>query len=101
MDNELSRQPDRRNHVRYQYRVEKRPMVELAGWTFPVLDTCERGLRFHTSPSDGFVQGATIDFTLRFSETEWLDLSGIIVRQQGSSAGIFLPTGIPQEMIRG
>jgi len=100
MDNVCDRQPERRKYVRHQYPVTKRPNVEIAGWAFPVLDTCERGLRILTSPSKGFVQGATVDFKIRFSEKEYIDLSGTIVRQQGPYAGIFLPTGMPQEIIR-
>ena len=100
MDNQRDRRPERRKYVRHQYPSDKRPILEISGWLFPVLDICERGFRIQTTPSMGFVEGATVEATIRWSDREALDLSGTIVRQQGPYAGIFLPGVIPQEMIR-
>jgi len=100
MDNERDRRPERRKYLRYQYPSDKRPILEIAGWLFPVLDICEHGFRIQTTPSMGFVVGAMVEATIRFSERDNLDLSGTIVRQQGPYAGIFLPGVIPQERIQ-
>ncbi len=95
MENERDRRAERRQHVRHQYPLAQRPMVEIAGKTFPVLDISERGLRIETTPGLEFVDGATVDMTIRFAEGEGLARSGTIVRQQGPYAGIFLSEAIP------
>ena len=99
MDNASDKRPERRRYIRYQYLLAQRPLLEIAGWLFTVRDICERGLRIQTTPSMGFVRGAIVDITIRFSDREALSLSGTIVRQQGTYAGIFLSKAMPQEMI--
>ena len=100
MDNARERRrPERRRYLRQQYPLDKRPILEIAGWLFPVLDICERGLRIQTSPSMGFVKGAMIDATVRLGDREAVALSGTVVQQQGPYAGIFLSKAIPQELI--
>ncbi len=94
MDNERIRHAERRKHIRYQCPQGKRPILEIAGSAFPVLDICERGLRIHTSPSMGFVEGAMIDATIRLGDRDAVALSGTVVQQQGPHAGIFLAKAI-------
>ena len=94
MENERVRRAERRKHVRHQCPQANRHILEIAGWAFPVLDICERGLRIHTSPSMGFVKGAMIDATVRLGDREAVALSGTVVQQQGPHAGIFLSKAI-------
>ena len=100
MDNQRDRRPERRKYVRYQYPVAEPPMVEIEGKTFPVVDICDHSLRIQTPLDVAFVEGTTVEATIRFSNRETLDLSGTIVRQQGPSVVIFLSEAFPEGMIR-
>ena len=102
MDNERDRRSkhrnkrsERRKYVRYRYPLGERPMVEIKGKTFPVVDISEHGLRIETTPGLEFVDGATVDMTIRFAEGEGLARTGRIARQQGPYAGILLSEAIP------
>ena len=98
MENERDRPPERRQHVRHQFPLAKGPMLEIGGKTFPILDICERGLRIQTPPSMGFVDGETVDMTIRFAEGEELSRSGTVVRTQDThivGVGILLSEAIP------
>ncbi len=98
MENERDRRPERRQHVRLKFPLAKGPMLEIEGKTFPILDICERGLRIQTPPSIGFVDGETVDMTIRFADGDELARSGTIVRMQDThvvSVGILLSEAIP------
>ncbi len=100
MENERDRRPERRQYVRYQYPRAQRPMVEIAGKTFPVLDISERGLGIEPPLSMGFLNGETVDMTIRFAGGDELVRSGEVIHMRGSHVGILLSEAIPQEMIR-
>ena len=99
MDNASDKRPERRRYIRYQYPLAQRPLLEIAGWLFTVLDICEHGLRIQTSKDGALVLGAAVDMVIRFSDREVLELSGTIVRMQGPYASIFLSKAIPQARI--
>jgi len=94
MDNEGKKRPERRQYFRQQYPQAKQPMLEIEGKTFPVLDICERGVKIEAVHSMAFVEGATIDVTIRFAEEERLSLSGKIIHMKGSHVGILLSEAI-------
>ena len=98
MDNERDSRPERRQHARHQFPLAKGPMLEIEGKTFPILDICERGLRIQTPPGMGFVDGETVNMTIRFAEGDDLARSGTIVRTQDThviGVGILLSEAIP------
>ena len=95
MNNERDSRPKRRQYFRHQYPLAERPMLEIKGKTFPILDISERGLRINTAPGMAFVDGATVDITIRFAEREGLAQSGTIVRMQDTHVGILLSEAIP------
>ena len=95
MDNERDRRPERRQYFRRQYPLAERPMLEIEGKTLPILDISECGLRINTAPGMAFVDGATVDMTIRFAGGEGLARSGTIVRMQDAHVGILLSEAVP------
>ncbi len=99
MENEHDRRSERRYYVRHRYPLGERPMAEIEGRPYPILDICGHGLGIETPPGTAFEEGATVDVTIRFAGGDELALSGTIIHMQGSHVGILLSEAIPQELI--
>ena len=95
MDTERGRRPERRQYVRHQYPLTERPMAEIEGRPYPILDICGRGLRIEKPTGTAFEEGATVDVRLPLAGGNELALSGTIIHMQGSHVGILLSEAIP------
>lgn len=86
---------DRRAHFRIVYPSKARPSLTIGEESFPVVDLCERGIRFMKKDNTPLPLGQVLKATITFAHKRTMELVGEILRVQGNDAVIFLATPIP------
>ena len=83
---------DRRAQVRTEYPPHARPVLEVRGRRFEVVDISSHGLRF--GHGDGVNLAGWINGTVRFADRDAIDIDGIVVRHHNGELGVHLVTPI-------
>lgn len=90
----MQRYPHDRAHYRIEYPPAARPtfLPAQGDRPFPVVDCCERGLRFAPDgpAARGVAPGAGVRGELRFRDGETLQVSGVVVRIQADEVAVHL-----------
>jgi len=90
---------ERRAHFRIVYPSKARPSLTIGEESFPVVDLCERGIRFMRKDNTSFEVGQLLKATITFAHKRTMELVGEILRVQGNETVVFLATRIPHGFI--
>ncbi len=64
------------------------------GEPYPVIDLCERGIRFLSSKEEGFEIGETVQGVVHFADGTTIQIEGKVMRVQDRHAVLHLGTPI-------
>ncbi len=92
--NDPSSGSQRRELYRIVYPLKARPRLMVAGESCPVVDLCERGIRFQYLGARGFKMGETVHGVVLFADGTSLSIEGTVMRVQGKQAVLHLGTPI-------
>lgn len=90
---------NRREHYRIVYPIRARPRLRVGKAVFPVLDLCERGLRFLHPDPDSLQLGQTIRGRVSFGDGTSMVVEGEVMRTGRSEAVLHLAIRIPPARI--
>lgn len=88
-----------REHYRVAYPPQLRPKFMVQGFTFDVVDVCERGLRFQLATADPPDAGFEVAGTLRFRRGETAQVRGTVLRVVDGEVAVRLDDRVPLRVI--
>lgn len=93
----MERSPiERRYSYRIRYPINARPFLTIEGEDYPVIDLCEKGVRFLKGNSREFPCGSIVRAILTLAHKARIELMGQILRVEREEGVIFLLTPIPR-----
>ena len=84
----MKKDPERRSHIRKEYKPKEKPTLKIGKIEFEVIDISARGMKFINNKKiniEGWVSG-----TLTLLDNRSIEIDGIIVRKQDSEVGLHL-----------
>lgn len=90
-----------RSYYRISYPGPARPVLDVDGQSFAVVDCSESGLRYELTGRDAFPPtGSTVRGTIRFKRGRELEIVGSVARHYGDTVALSLQgDGIPFGLI--
>ncbi len=88
-----------REHYRVAYPQQLRPKFMVQGFTFDVVDVCERGLRFQLATAEPPDPGFEVAGTLRFRRGETVPVRGTVLRVVEGEVAVRLDDRVPLRVI--
>ncbi len=88
-----------REHYRVAYPQQLRPKFMVQGFTFDVVDVCERGIRFALGSADPPDPGFEVQGTIRFRRGETVAVRGTALRVAEQEVAVRLDDRVPLRVI--
>ena len=89
-----------REFYRIAYPAKARPKLDVAGFSFEVLDLSERGIRFKLGDASAPESGFQLQGTLKFVRGVTAEIVGTVLRVQNGQVAAVLDEGVPPSVIR-
>ncbi len=87
--------PQRRAYYRVVYPLLDRPKIFIKSQPFPIIDICEKGVRFAYRSEDGLPFNVRLAARIEFHDGEQIFVNGKVVRVEPNAVAIFLSGEIP------
>lgn len=99
MENKQYKGKNIREHYRIRYPISCRPRLIILNNEYETIDISERGIRFICKKISEFQAGMELEVRVTFSNGEYLDLEGEILRTDEKVAVLHLSRRIPFKII--
>ena len=90
---------ERRRHYRIRYPVMRRPLVDVWGQRYEVIDMSEGGVRFQCPDPQSVAPGQPVQAVITFDDTGKADVEGTVVRVERRRVALQFTVGIPYSRI--
>ena len=90
---------ERRRHYRVRYPVLRRPLMDVWGRRYEVIDISEGGVRFQCPDSQGIAAGQQVRAVITFDDMGKAEVEGTVVRIEPRHVALQLSVGVPYSRI--